>query len=187
MQGGGNIFLIIRCRFKYQKTAYGGLYKNANWSYALFASANLYVHTMAGREHGKGAQRPFRGKLMRSPYENEKSRGLLRLIMRNHLPVFLFFHLIRGFLSLPSDRGYYLWHDCNAGRCVRLRPLSVTAGTYPQNHHSHSNLGSEFRLRLSSGPLDTGKTRDYFVVGLQPVHDRTKAELEQDAFSYDEA
>jgi hypothetical protein len=44
-----HVFRIIKCQFGYTKTRYKGLMKNENRLYAMFARANLYMLTMAGR------------------------------------------------------------------------------------------------------------------------------------------
>lgn len=45
-----HIFRIIKCQFGYTKTRYRGLMKNGNRLYAMFACANLYLLTMAGKK-----------------------------------------------------------------------------------------------------------------------------------------
>ena len=44
-----HVFRIIKCQFGYRKTVYRGLRKNENRLYAMFACANLYALTRAGR------------------------------------------------------------------------------------------------------------------------------------------
>ncbi len=45
-----HVFRIIKCQFGYRKVAYRGLRKNENRLYAMFACANLYMLTLAGRK-----------------------------------------------------------------------------------------------------------------------------------------
>ena len=53
-------------------------------------------------------------------------------------------------LPLSSDAGWRLWHyhrvDCDAGRCIRLRPLLGPTGAYPSKCDPHP--GRRGRLRL---------------------------------------
>ena len=45
-----HIFRIIKCQFGYRKVRYRGLKKNENRLYAMFACANLYALSIAGRK-----------------------------------------------------------------------------------------------------------------------------------------